>query len=165
MGVVLIGMMGSGKSTVGARLAEECGGRFIDLDDLMEQLAGMTNRQIFEERGEQGFREHEKRVLSSIEQHERLVLAAGGGTPAFHDNMATLRALGTVVYLRVSPQSLFERLRVDRQDRPLLDDDLEETVLKLLDKREPIYLRADITVDAEQSLEDIVAEIRRKVGW
>jgi shikimate kinase len=165
MGVVLIGMMGSGKSTVGARLAEECGGRFIDLDDLMEFQAGMTIRQIFEERGEQGFRELERAVLNSIVWDDRLVLAAGGGTPAFHNNFAKLKQLGTVVYLKVTPESLVDRLRSERQVRPLLDDNLEETLKSLLAKRDPTYRKADVIVDAERPVNEIVADIRRVIGW
>lgn len=160
--VILIGFMGSGKTTTGKKLAELLGFEFLDTDERLEEQEGMTIRRIFEEKGEEYFRQAETGLLETLLKEDgKRVISTGGGMPLRPENAVLLKKLGTVVYLRVSGPEVYERLK-DTQDRPLLSgEDPKGTIEKLLTQREPLYLScAEISVDTNgRSPDQIVQEI------
>lgn len=139
MNVVLIGFMGSGKTTVGRELAEKLQFSFIDTDQYIEDQAGMKISDIFERQGEDAFRALENRVLEKIAGMERTVVATGGGLPLREENRVFLRKTGMVIYLKASEQTIWERLAGDHT-RPLLSgENPREKIHVLQTKRAPIY--------------------------
>ena len=156
--IYLTGMMGSGKSTVGPRLAERLGYDFADLDNAIMFGAGCSVAAIFEREGEAGFRRRERSALHRTERAGRIVVATGGGTLADPQNLAWAREHGIVAYLRLEPATLARRLRYSAAFRPLLctpDGDplrgaaLERRLAELLEKRRAAYERADLIVDTD----------------
>mgnify|MGYP003306131938 FL=1 len=163
--VFLIGYMGAGKTTLGKAFARELGLTFIDLDWYIEERFHKTVQQIFEERSEEGFRELERNMLHEVSDFENVVISTGGGTPCFFDNMEYMNTQGETVFLSVDPAVLFRRLRVAKQQRPLLaektDEELMEFIGSALEKRMPHYSKARHIFCAEE-LED-KQQIRRSV--
>src|SRR5690606_27867321 len=149
--VVLVGLMGVGKSTVGRRLAKELARPFADVDEQVELRAGLVIPRLFEERGEEAFRTLEAEVLADLlDRPEPLVVAAGGGAVTRAENRARLRAArAVVVWLQASPA--FLAARTDPTHRPLLaGDDPAGALARLLAERRPLYAAAaDLAVDAE----------------
>jgi shikimate kinase len=140
--VSLIGMPGSGKSTVGRQLARQLQSRFVDTDAEVEKRAATSIRAYFETQGEQRFRDLEQSVLAQLLQDDKLVLATGGGIVLREHNCQALREASTVVYLRSSPEELFRRLRHDTH-RPLLQvDDPLRKLRELFHERDPLYRQA-----------------------
>ncbi|MEI5665594.1 shikimate kinase [Bosea sp. CCNWLW174] len=167
--VVLVGMMGSGKSSVGKRLSARLGLPFVDADTEIETAAGMTIPEIFAQRGESEFRDGERRVISRIlTTRAPLVLATGGGAFMNADTRARIAELGISIWLKAEPDVLMRRVR-KRSNRPLLQTaDPEATVRRLLAEREPIYALADITLISrddphEVVIEDAVAALDRRL--
>jgi shikimate kinase len=137
--ISLVGMPGSGKSTVGRQLARQLGWRFIDSDAEIERHIGGSIRAFFEQQGEDAFRDLEQATLANLVRGEATVLATGGGSVLREANRAALRSGGKVVYLRSSPEELFRRLRHDRQ-RPLLQvADPQKRLRELFQQRDPLY--------------------------
>jgi shikimate kinase len=137
--VFLIGMPGSGKSTVGRLLARETGRSFIDSDREVESRSGVTIATIFELEGEAGFRKRESQVLDELTQRPDLVLATGGGAVLAEANRAHLRARGLVIYLQAATDELVRRTAGDKV-RPLLAGaDPRGRLLELLAVRQPLY--------------------------
>ncbi len=137
--IVMVGMMGSGKSTVGRRLAARLGRRFIDADKEIEERCGVSIATIFELEGEAGFRRREAAILDELTGLASIVLATGGGAVIDAANRRLLRARALVIYLRASPADLWHRLRRDRT-RPLLQTaDPRARIAELLAQREPLY--------------------------
>ena len=159
--VVLIGMMGSGKSTVGIALADLLGVPFMDTDKLLELRLGRRIRQWFQIYGEQAFREHETLMLQELDATEG-VLATGGGIVLREENWSELKRLGIIVYLDVDPDVLKFRLTNTKRKRPLLEvEDWESRFDELLEKRKPIYERADLTVKVkDEELADVAQKIK-----
>jgi shikimate kinase len=153
--IFLIGMMGSGKSTIGARLAELLVLPFVDTDVAIQTAEDRSVQQIFEQEGEGYFREKEQQLLQQLPQQAGVV-ACGGGLPCFFDNMELLTAKGTVIYLEASPALLYDRLKGDNK-RPKLQD--FAAFVQLLTDREVIYNKAHFKIDAKQSVEEIIAEV------
>ncbi len=155
--IFLIGYMGAGKTTLGKAFARELGLTFIDLDWYIEERFHKTVRQLFSERGEDGFRELERRMLHEVGEFEDVVISTGGGTPCFFDNIDYMNTMGDTVFLDVSTDVLFRRLKVAKQQRPLLadknDEELMAFICEALQKRLPHYTRAKHTFSADQ-LED-----------
>ena len=155
--VFLIGYMGAGKTTLGKAFARAMGLTFVDLDWYIEERFHKTVRQLFAERGEDGFRELERRMLHEAAEFEDVVISVGGGTPCFFDNMEYMNEVGETVFLDVDIQVLFRRLKVAKQQRPLLDGKSDEELLafirEALDKRLPHYSKAKYTFNGER-LED-----------
>ena len=155
--IFLIGYMGAGKTTLGKAFAREMGLNFIDLDWYIEERYHKTVQQLFSERGEQGFRELEQKMLHEVAEFEDVVVSAGGGTPCFFDNMEYMNACGDTVFLDVNPEVLFSRLRVAKQQRPLLsnksDEELMNFICEALQKRHPLYSKAKHLFKADE-LED-----------
>ena len=144
--IFLIGYMGAGKTTLGKAFSRELGLTFIDLDWYIEERFHKTVQQLFSERGEQGFRELEQKMLHEVAEFEDVVISAGGGTPCFFDNMDYMNQAGTTVFLNTSPLVIVDRLKRQRANRPLLamysDDELEFFVREHLESRLPFYLKA-----------------------
>jgi shikimate kinase len=146
--VVLVGMMGSGKSSIGKRLAQRLELPFVDADTEIEVAAAMTIPEIFAKRGEAEFRSGEKRVIERLLARGPQVLATGGGAFMNADTRARIAACGISVWLRADPDVLMRRIR-KRPNRPLLQTaDPERTLRELLAAREPVYALADLTVDS-----------------
>ncbi len=154
--ILLTGFMGCGKSTVGARLATRLSVEFIDLDDRIVNLAGVTVEQIFVERGEDAFRELESEALRSLP--DNIVCALGGGALVKPANLAWALRESWMVYLRVGLTELVRRLQEDKTVRPLLQDrsgsslppsQMEIRIRDLLAQREPIYSQAHQTLDLD----------------
>jgi shikimate kinase len=135
----LVGMPGSGKSTVGRHLARHLGRRFIDSDHEIERRVGLPVRAYFEQHGEPAFRDLEQQVVTDLAGQDGIVLATGGGTVLREANRAALKAAGKVIYLRSTPEDLFRRLRHDTH-RPLLQvRDPQRRLRELFDERDPLY--------------------------
>jgi len=153
--IVLVGIMGAGKSTVGKILADRLGMRFIDADQEIERAAGCTITDFFEKYGEVEFRKGEERVISRILAGEPCVLATGGGAFMSEATRLLIKKIATSVWLRVSFEVLAKRLE-KRFDRPLLQTaDPQQTLKALIKNRYPIYNDADFIVDAENDGVDI----------
>lgn len=160
--IILIGFMGSGKTSVGIRLSYRLRRVLTDTDKKIERLYKMTISDIFERFGEEKFRDMETQCLEKLlEEPEGQIISVGGGLPMRSRNRELLKRLGTVVYLRVKARTVCTRLAADTS-RPLLQgEDREEKVQSLLEKRSPVYeSAAEIIVDAdEKTLDEIVDEI------
>ena len=153
--IVLVGIMGAGKSTVGKILADRLGMRFFDADQEIERAAGCTITDFFEKYGEVEFRKGEERVISRILAGEPCVLATGGGAFMSEATRLLIKKMAISVWLRVSFEVLAKRLE-KRSDRPLLQTtDPQQTLKALIKKRYPIYNDADFIVDAENDGVDI----------
>uniref|UniRef100_A0A9E8CRD9 Shikimate kinase n=1 Tax=Bosea sp. NBC_00436 TaxID=2969620 RepID=A0A9E8CRD9_9HYPH len=155
--IVLVGMMGSGKSSVGRRLATRLGLPFVDADTEIETAAHMTIPEIFAQRGEAEFREGERRVISRVlTTRAPLVLATGGGAFMNAETRARVKELGISVWLKAEPDVLMRRVR-KRSNRPLLATaDPEATLRRMLAEREPVYALADITIQSSDEPHEIV---------
>ena len=155
--IFLIGYMGAGKTTLGKAFARELGLTFVDLDWYIEERFHKSIRQLFTERGENGFRELEKRMLHEVAEFENVVISTGGGTPCFFDNVEYMNTMGESIFLDVDIQVLFRRLKVAKQQRPLLaqknDEELMAFITENLQKRLPFYTKAKQVFNGER-LED-----------
>lgn len=147
--VIFIGYMGAGKTTVGKALAKELGLVFYDLDWYIETRMRKTVKQLFDERGEEGFRQIEYNMLHEVAEFENVIISCGGGTPCFYDNMDYLNQQGETVYLKGSPQVIYEHLKMAKGVRPLLlnktPDELRVYIEEQLAKREQFYAKAKHT--------------------
>lgn len=142
LNVVLIGFMGCGKTTLGARLADMLGLTFVDMDDRIVEKAGCPITEIFARDGEAGFRRIESSVLDELATGDRMVIATGGGVVTVPENMAKLKALGFVVWLNLPEKSIWSRVSRNRS-RPLLQtENPKKTIHELLEKRLPLYAAA-----------------------
>lgn len=145
--IVLIGLMGAGKSTVGRALARRLGLEFADADEAIEAAAKRSISDIFAEYGEPEFRRLEREVIARLLAGPQKVIATGGGAPMDPDTRARIAATAVSVWLRVKLSTLAARTE-RRQNRPLLAaGDVKETLRRLLAEREPVYSQADLTVD------------------
>ena len=147
--LVLIGFMGTGKTSLGKLLANRLGRGFVDLDKKIERDAGMTIPKIFELHGEKYFRELEKKAVREVSERKNLVIATGGGTVKDAENVRLLKNSGVMICLTTDPEEIFRR--TERcGERPVLDGGGEkrlETIKKLLAEREIFYSQADYTID------------------
>ena len=164
MNIFLTGFMGSGKTSTGKMLAEKFSFTFIDMDEMIEKKYGKTIKDIFYQWGETEFREIEKNVLNNIIQnHEKTVVATGGGTPCFFDNMKNMNKNGITIYLKVTPEKLFEGLLNDNQGRPVLagKKKLSASIVELLAEREKFYNKAKFIVEVQDH--DTIPQIIEKI--
>ena len=144
--IILVGLMGAGKSTIGKNLARSLGKKFYDSDRVIEERTGVDIATIFEIEGEQGFRDREEQVITELCRQDDIVLATGGGSVLREENRKSMKKRGHVVYLRTSAELLYSRIRHDKK-RPLMQTDSPlDTLKKLLDDREPHYLNVSDTV-------------------
>ncbi|MGM9804642.1 MAG: shikimate kinase [Muribaculaceae bacterium] len=152
--VFLIGFMGCGKSTLGRSLAEQTGMQFIDLDHHIESCYNKTVREIFNEVGEEGFRQLEQNMLLEVASMPNTVVACGGGTPCYANNMQLMNSHGITVYLSVSEQRLTERLTRPkaRAKRPLIasktDEEIAQYIHQAMQQRLPYYSQATLVFDS-----------------
>lgn len=155
--IVLIGMMGAGKTHVGRRLARQTGLPFVDADDEIELAAGCTIPEMFEKYGEPAFRDGEVRVIQRLLDGGPQILSTGGGAFMSAETRETVARQGVSVWLRAELDILYARTR-RRKDRPLLQtDDPKATLRALLDAREPVYGQADVIIDTGDETGDTTA--------
>ena len=133
--IILIGYMGAGKTTLGKALAREMNVQFCDLDWFIEERYHRTIQQIFDEKGEAGFRDIERKMLYEVADFENIVISCGGGTPCFFDNIEFMNSKAQTVYLKATPEILFQHL------------ELMQYITESLAKREPFYSKADYIFD------------------
>ena len=160
--------MGSGKTHWGKILAERLDAPFLDLDDFIEKNEGKTISEIFVESGENGFRILERENLLRLAALPPTVVATGGGTPCFFNNIRWMRKHGTTIYLKTSPEILFERLKNERAQRPLLKNlseaELKNFIQKRLEEREPFYRQADFVWDQDSGTSSYLQKILMLIG-
>lgn len=164
--VFICGFMGCGKTTQGKKLAKEMGYYFIDLDDYISNQYDKTITELFKEVGEEQFRTIETKALNEcIANNVKALIAVGGGTPCFNDNMSAMVNSGKVVYLKMDADALYNRLFNAKQDRPLIKDKENEEMLlyieNLLKTREVFYNKSQIItsgvkVDIDELMKDIL---------
>ena len=155
--LVLVGMMGVGKTTVGRRLANRLGRNFLDSDEEIERAAQMTIPEIFAQRGEPEFRSGETRVIARVLKNSDIVLATGGGAFVNADTRALLKTEAISIWLKADADVLFERVS-RRSNRPLLKTaNPRATLEKLIEDRYPIYAEADLTVASREVPQEVVA--------
>jgi shikimate kinase len=159
--IVLVGMMGVGKSSIGRRLAARLGVPFVDADAEIEKAAGMSIADIFARHGEADFRSGEARVIARLLDGGPQVLATGGGAVMNADTRAAIKAKGVSIWLSAEFDVLMRRINKRKNDRPMLQTaDPAATLRELLVAREPVYALADLTVQSREVPHDaIVAEI------
>lgn len=164
--IFILGFMGCGKSTLGRALARATGKQFIDLDNYIEQRFHANVRDIFASRGEDGFRDVERRMLLEVSDFEDVIVACGGGTPCFFDNMERMNAAGLTVWLTATPETLHRRLCLGRHRRPLIakktDDELRQYIGETVAARSPFYSQAASTFSGDRL--DDQAQIDESVG-
>lgn len=165
--IILIGYMGAGKTLLGKALAESLNIRFINSDSDIEQQTGMSIGQIFEQFGEDYFRNLEQEFLKNFDPQGSFVLATGGGTPCYNNQMTVLNSLGTTVYLQCSNETLFSRLKNEREHRPLIaglsDDELREAIEYRMSEREKIYQMAQIILpENEHDVASLIRHLHQK---
>lgn len=168
--IILLGYMGAGKTTVGKVLSKELNMPFYDLDWYVEGRMRKTIAALFAERGEEGFRKIEHNMLHEVAEFENIILSCGGGTPCFFDNIDYLNQQGETVYLKASPEVLYQHLRIGRTERPLLKGKTQEELLnhikEQLSQREPFYTQAKHILDVSlmdnfEKITITVAELRK----
>ena len=149
--IILIGYMGSGKTTVGKALSKATGMMFYDLDWYIESRRRKKVAEIFAEVGEEGFRKIEYNMLHEVAEFENVIISCGGGTPCFFDNIDYLNQQGDVVYLKATPETLYRHLLMAKVERPLLKgkspDELIAYITHHLKEREPFYEQARYHLD------------------
>ena len=149
--IILVGYMGSGKTTVGKALSKETGMMFYDLDWYIESRMRKSVAQIFAERGEDAFRTMEYNMLHEVAEFENVIISCGGGTPCFFDNMEYLNQQGDVVYLKATPETLYKHLLMAKVERPLLKGKSKEELITYitehLKERASFYEKARYTLD------------------
>jgi shikimate kinase len=152
--IFLIGFMGSGKSHWGRIWAKETGFTFYDLDAEIERSLQMSVEKIFEKHGEKKFREMEVNHLHNFNNAGKNLVACGGGTPCFFDNMEWMKEHGKVIYLQATPKKILDRVIDEKNKRPLLKEISSSELLYFIEKklaeREPFYLKADHILNVEE---------------
>jgi shikimate kinase len=165
MKLVLIGFMGTGKSSVGQQLAKLLQYDFIDTDQLIEARQGRSITAIFETEGEAGFRRMEADLARELSALDRVVIATGGGFPLSSGNIEVLRETGVIILLTAAPETIYQRVKNERH-RPLLADaDPLARIVGLLETRAAVYREADITIDTTgKNPSEIAMEIREELS-
>lgn len=161
MRVFLIGFMGSGKSTIGKMIAKELDLDFWDMDEMIQDAVAMSIPEIFNEHGQEYFRQLEHKFIKDLDHTLRgdVILSTGGGAPCFYDNIELLNKAGTTIFLEMTAQQIYDRLKSDVGDRPLLMDKTPAETLNfigdMLEERKIFYLQANYTVDASRKPEEV----------
>jgi len=156
--IVLIGLMGAGKSSIGWRLAKKLGLDFVDLDQEIEKKEKCSVNEIFAGKGEEYFRQQEKKMLATDLKYPPHVLAPGGGIFLDKENRKLLKKFATTIWLRASLDVLLDRVS-RRNTRPLLEGgDKAEIMARLMEERYPLYSEADLTVDSDNNSHEMVVD-------
>ncbi len=167
--IVLVGLMGAGKTSVGRRLAEKLDIPFVDADHEIESAAGKSIAEIFADHGEDYFREGERRVIARLLENGKQVLATGGGAYMNEETRKRIKANGISIWLKADLELLLKRVS-KRNDRPLLRENPEAVMRNLMEKRYPTYGEANITVESRdvqhsQMVNDVIKAIVDWQGW
>jgi shikimate kinase len=168
--IVLVGLMGAGKSSIGRRLAEKLDVPFVDADHEIEIAADKTIPEIFKDHGEAYFREGERRVISRLIENGAQVLSTGGGAFINEETRQGIQSRGISVWLKADLSLLMKRV-MKRAGRPLLQtEDPEAVMQKLMDQRYPIYATADVTVESRdvqhtQMVNEVIKVLAKWPGW
>ena len=163
--LILMGLPGAGKSTLGRKVARQLGVPFLDMDAEIEAAEGRTIAAIFAERGEPYFREQEHALTRALRDRESMVIAPGGGWAAEPRNPALLRPPARIIYLRVSPRTAVRRMGLGVQRRPLLaGPDPVGALEALLARRAPVYATADAVVETERRTQQQILTAIRDVA-
>lgn len=165
----LTGYMGSGKSTVGEKLAAKLKYDFIDLDKLIESDYKQSIPEIFATKGEKEFRAMEHNTLKRVIEKNNIVVACGGGTPCYYDNMELMSNNGVTVYIKMSVDALVDRLTNAKEKRPLIENktaaELRSFIKRQLEKREDIYHKAQYTVKGKDlNVDELALFVKEQVG-
>lgn len=161
--IVLIGLMGAGKSTVGKALANSLNWKFIDIDEEIVKQENMSINDIFAQKSESYFRELETQVIKKFSTYKNAVISLGGGAFEREENRKILLNSSTIFYLYANVDTLYNRIKTD-SSRPLLNCENPKAKLQeLLEKREPNYKKAHYTIDTTKSIEEILNEIQEKL--
>jgi shikimate kinase len=165
----LTGYMGSGKSTVGEKLAAKLKYDFIDLDKLIESDYKQSIPEIFATKGEKEFRAMEHNTLKRVIEKNNVVVACGGGTPCYYDNMELMSNNGVTVYIKMSVDALVDRLTNAKEKRPLIENktapELRSFIKRQLEKREDIYHKAQYTVKGKDlNVDELALFVKKEVG-
>ncbi|MBN1253078.1 MAG: AAA family ATPase [Bacteroidales bacterium] len=163
--IYLIGFMGSGKTSVGKKLARKLEYDFIDLDSEIQKYVNQSVSEYFDKYGEERFRIIEQKILRDTFRLSKTVIATGGGTPCFFDNINEINENGFSIYLKADSKTLINRLLNAKEERPLLknkkSEDLEIYIDNLLSERESFYLQANLIAEAKDiNLDTILDRIR-----
>lgn len=159
--------MGAGKTTVGKELAKALGVQFYDMDWYIETRMRKTVKQIFDEKGEEGFRKIEHSMLHEVAEFENVVISCGGGTPCFFDNIDYMNQQGDTIYLQASPEILYQHLQMGKGVRPLLlnktPEEVKVFIREQLAYREQFYLKAKHILDVNlmDSFDKIASHVDR----
>ncbi|MDD2474685.1 MAG: shikimate kinase [Dysgonamonadaceae bacterium] len=152
--VFLVGYMGVGKSTIGKLLSVELGVEFVDLDKYIEKRYRKSIKDIFDERGENGFRKIEYEMLREAGTFQNVLISTGGGTPCFYDNMNFMNQQGITVYIKASVEELTSRLLASKNERPLIQGktpaELKEFISQHLTQRQCYYSKSQIIYENKQ---------------
>lgn len=155
--IILTGFMGSGKSSVGPKLAKSLGFTFVDSDTFIAQQKNISIIQIFQVYGEEYFRELEANFILQYQNTKQMVIATGGGMPIFND----IKKLGLIFFLKADFQTLYNRIHLS-QDRPLLKD--KASLYQLFTERKNIYEKnCDFIIDAKKNIQDIIGQIKESI--
>jgi len=161
--IILIGFMGTGKSSVGLKLAQKLKMKFVDMDQQIEQITHMSVSEIFKRHGETRFRSEEKLLARKLAGQSNLLIATGGGTALDEENLRLLRSNGVIVCLHASPEEILERVNRRKGTRPLLKKNVSiEDIKEMLKAREKYYAQADYHVSTSgKSTEEVSQEIMK----
>lgn len=163
MRIFLIGFMGSGKSHVGKQLAASTGIKFIDLDAWIESIQQRSIPQIFRQDGEAAFRQIERDALHSMSRFDQIIVACGGGTPCFFDNIDWMNHHGITIYLQTPVPILLQRLEPEKEYRPLLqnldEEGLQKFISTKLEEREPFYSKASVIYQIKEPNENVAVAL------
>ena len=171
--ILLLGYMGAGKTSVGKVMARKLGLNFYDLDFFIEERFRRKVAEIFAERGEEGFRKIEYNMLHELAEFEDIVIAVGGGTPCFFDNMDYMNSKGITVFMNASPEIIVRHLKISHTVRPLLQQkqgqELIDHISHHLKQRLPYYEKAQYninvdTLDSFEKIDQLVDHILQTVG-
>lgn len=166
MRIFFVGFMGSGKSTWGKLTAEKMGIPFLDLDDMVEKRVNMKINDIFGRKGESYFRKIEAVCLRELHELEHFILACGGGTPCYYDNMSMMNSLGVTVWMNTPVQVMATRLLEEAEHRPLVrglsPDQLQEFIDDKLEERLQYYSQAQLVIDpTETTPDDLIKQLQQ----
>ena len=171
--IIIIGYMGAGKTTVGKALSKQLNMPFYDLDWYIESRMRKTVKEIFDERGEEGFRIIEHNLLHEVAEFEDVIISCGGGVPCFYDNMEYMNQQGETVYLKATPEVLYGHLKMGKSVRPLLQNKTSEEVKVFINEqlqvRDPFYSKAKYTLDVNlmdnyEKIKIFVTKLRELLG-
>jgi len=163
MEIILIGMMACGKSTIGRSLSKELDLEFLDSDKMIEKKYHTSIDNIFKEEGEKKFRKYEREILEcDISNKSNFILATGGGMPI--NNFDLLKEIGKTIYIRINPNILLNRIKIQNNKRPIYIDD--NNFISLLELRELSYLKADYIIYGDnKNIKQIIEEIKGVLNY